>query len=78
VEAEAGALVAEVEPNGPAASAGIQVGDIVTALGEQEVRGSGDLLSALRRYEPGERVEVAVLREGTQERISLRLGEREG
>ncbi|HKH75689.1 MAG TPA: PDZ domain-containing protein, partial [Rubrobacteraceae bacterium] len=78
VEAEFGALVAEVEPSGPAARAGIQAGDVVTALGEQEVRGSGDLVSALRRYVPGDRVEVTVLRDGAEERINLRLGERAG
>jgi len=78
VEAESGALVAEVEPGGPADRVGIEAGDIVTALGEEEVRGSGDLLSALRRYEPGDRVEVTVLRNGEEERINLRLGEREG
>ena len=78
VEAESGALVAEVEPDGPAAMAGIQAGDVVTALGEQEVRGSGDLLSALRRYVPGDRVEVTVLRDGAEERVNLRLGEHAG
>jgi len=78
VEAESGALVAEVEPSGPAARAGIEAGDIVTAVGEQEVRSSGDLLSALRRYVPGDRVEVTVLRDGAEERINLRLGERTG
>ena len=78
VEAESGALVAEVEPDGPAAMAGIQAGDVVTAVGEQEVRGSGDLLSALRRYVPGDRVEVTVLRDGAEERVNLRLGEHTG
>ncbi len=78
VEAEAGALVAEVEPDGPAARAGIQAGDVVTAVGEQEVRGSGDLLSVLRRYVPGDRVEVTVLRDGAVERVNLRLGEHTG
>jgi serine protease Do len=78
VEAESGALVAEVEPSGPAAGAGIQAGDVVTAVGKQEVRRSGDLLSALRRYVPGDRVEVTVLRDGAEERINLRLGERAG
>ncbi len=78
VEAEAGALVAEVEPDGPAERAGIETGDVVTAVDEEEVRGSGDLLSALRRYGPGDRVEVTVLRDGAEDRIDLRLGERAG
>ncbi len=76
VSAESGALVTEVERSGPAGRAGIEAGDVVTALGEEEVRGSGDLLSALRRYRPGDRVEVTVLRDGEERRLDLRLGER--
>ena len=75
VEAESGALVAEVEPGGPTAEAGIEAGDVVVAV-EEEIRGSGDLLSALRHYQPGDRVEVTVLRDGAEEQLTFRLGER--
>jgi serine protease Do len=78
VSAESGALVAEVEPGGPADSAGIEAGDVVTALGPAEVRSSGDLLSALRRYQPGDQIEITVLRNGEESSLDLRLGEREG
>ena len=53
---DSGALVAKVEPDGPADAAGIQRGDVVTAAGSEEVRSSGDLLSALRNYMPGDTV----------------------
>jgi len=77
VEVESDALVAEVEPDGPAGRAGIEPGDVVTAVGEDETRNSGDLLSAPRRYRPGDRVEVTVLRDGGERSLNLRLGERE-
>jgi S1-C subfamily serine protease len=74
--AESGALIADVEPGGPADAAGVEAGDVVTALGSVEVRSSGDLLSALRQYEPGETVEMTVLRGGEESRLDVRLGER--
>jgi serine protease Do len=74
--AESGALIAEVEPGGPADAAGIEAGDVVTTLGSVEVRSSGDLLSALRRYGPDETVDITVLRGGEESRLDVRLGER--
>ncbi len=75
-DTESGALVAGVEPGGPADDAGVREGDVVTALGSEEVRNSGDLLSALRQYRPGDTVEATVIRGGGQNTFELRLGER--
>jgi len=74
--AESGALIAEVEPGGPADAVGLESGDVVTALGSAEIRSSGDLLSALRRYGPGETVEMTVVRGDEESRLAVRLGER--
>ena len=74
---ESGALVAEVEPGGPAEDAGLRAGDVITALGSEEVRASGDLLSALRHNRPGDAVEATVVRDGRETSFNLRLGERE-
>ena len=74
--AESGALVAEVEPGGPADEAGLEDGDLVTALGSEEVKNSGDLLSALRRYRPGDTVEATVVRDGAETNFELQFGER--
>jgi S1-C subfamily serine protease len=70
--------VEEVESGGPADSAGLKRGDIITALDSAEVRSSGDLLSSLRQYQPGDSVEVTILRDGKQLGVELRLGERNG
>jgi serine protease Do len=77
-QTEYGVLVEEVESGGPADSAGLKRGDIITALDSADVRSSGDLLSALRRYQPGDSVEVTILRGGKQLGVELRLGERNG
>jgi serine protease Do len=73
---DSGALIEEVEPGSPAAAAGIQRGDIVTAAGSEEVRSSGDLLSALRNYMPGDTVRLTVLRNGEKSTLQANLAER--
>ena len=73
--ADSGALVERTEPGGPAAGAGVERGDVVTAVGREEVRGSGDLLSALRDYAPGDTVPLTVLRDGEEVTIQVQLGE---
>ena len=73
---ETGALVAEVQPGQPAAQGGIQRGDIITAVEDTEVEDTGDLLSALRQYQPGDTVEMTLARNGGETTESVTLGER--
>jgi S1-C subfamily serine protease len=73
---DSGVLIEEVEPGSPADDAGIQRGDIVTAAGSEEVRSSGDLLSALRDYMPGDTVGLTVLRNGEKTTLQVNLAER--
>jgi serine protease Do len=72
---DAGALIEEVEPGSPADDAGVQRGDIVTAVGAEEVRSSGDLISALRRYMPGETVGLKILRNDEEIQLRVNLAE---
>ena len=76
--AESGALVTEVVTGGPADEAGIEPGDVVTAIESAVVEDSGDLLSALHEHAPGETVELTVSRDGEERALDLRLGERGG
>ena len=76
VSAESGALIAKVEPGGPADGAGIRAGDVVTGLGSTDIRSSGDLLSALRQYQPGDKVKLTVLRDSQESTFDVQLGER--
>ncbi len=73
---ESGALVVGVDPNGPAARAGIEPGAVITALGSQEVADVGDLLAALRDHQPGDTVELTVAGEGGEREVSSELVER--
>lgn len=42
-----GLLVAGVEPNSAAASAGVKVGDVITKVGSQNVQSTDDIISAV-------------------------------
>ena len=73
---ESGAVVVRVDPDGPAARAGIGSQDVIIAVGSVEVEGSADLLGVLRRYEPGDTVKLGIVRNGQYRQIGVRLGER--
>jgi serine protease Do len=75
---QSGVIVVDVEPGSPAADAGLQREDVITALDSTEIQSSGDLLGALRDYRPGDTVTLTVLRggSGTVETVEVTLGER--
>ena len=76
VEADGGTLVLEVVAGGPAAAAGIRAGDVIVSINGADVRSVEGFLSAVRRHEPGDRMEVGVLRDGQRQTVTLVLAER--
>ncbi|HEX6909464.1 MAG TPA: trypsin-like peptidase domain-containing protein, partial [Longimicrobium sp.] len=72
--APSGAVVA-AEPRGPAARAGLRMGDVIVQLDGQAVSGSGDLMEMVMRKRPGDRVSLEVVRYGDRRRVELRLDE---
>jgi len=73
---QSGAIVETVEPGSGADGAGVRQGDIIVALGNDQVENTGDLLGALRDYQPGDAVELAVVRDGDEQTLNATLGER--
>lgn len=71
-----GVKVREVEPETGAARAGLEPEDVVMRLGEQEVNGGFELSTALQRMQPGERVELAIRRQGEERQVAVELGGR--
>lgn len=72
-----GALITDVQTNSPAANAGLQAGDIVTAVDGDTVDVERTLRDRLLAYEPGDVVTLDVLREGETMRIEVTLGQSE-
>lgn len=72
----AGVVVVGVEAASPAAQAGIQPGDVITGIADQPVATVHDLLSRLSQAQPGQTLPLTVVREGAQQNITVRVGER--
>ena len=72
-----GALVDRVEPGSGAAEAGVRPDDVITALGDAEIGDYGDLLGALRDYQPGDTATLTVFRDGEERTLEVTLGERQ-
>ena len=70
-----GALVAEPMVDSPAAKAGIQSRDVITAVNGNPVKDARDLVMQIGGMAPGAAVNVTIWREGADKSISLTLGE---
>jgi serine protease Do/serine protease DegQ len=70
-----GALIAEVEPNSPAAAAGLRKGDVVTALNGHPVRGPAELRARLGVVPAGETVELKLQRDKETQLVKARVAE---
>lgn len=71
-----GSKVSEVESGNCAEKAGIQVGDIIIAIGGYDVASNSDLLSILRKFEPGDTTTITVYRSGQEIDLSITLDEK--
>jgi membrane-associated protease RseP (regulator of RpoE activity) len=68
-----GVLVARVEAGSPAASAGLQAGDIITDAGGRVIDQAGDLASAIAAIGKGTSVDLKVVRDHKPLSVSAKL-----
>ena len=71
-----GAMVAEVVPNGPAAKAGFEQGDIVTAIDGQAVDDATDLTRKVANVPAGQSATFTVSRQGKPMQVKVTIGTR--
>ena len=72
-----GALVNGVEPNSPAAKAGLEPGDIILRFDGREIEKSSDLPRIVGNTRPGNRSNLTVFRRGSQRDLSVTVAELE-
>ncbi len=68
-----GVQVSKVDKGGPAAAAGLQVGDVIVRLGTHPILEPADLIALVRRYAPGTVVTVVYRRGGSVRTASVTL-----
>lgn len=69
-----GALVSDMDPEGPAARDGLKAGDIILEANGKRVDSSETLPRLIGAIDPGEEVELTVLRDGERESLTITLG----
>jgi serine protease Do len=72
-----GALVSSVESGGPAAAAGLERGDVITAINGSAVKDNNQLRNEIAALQPGTSIELTVQRNGKERRVTAKLGELE-
>jgi serine protease Do len=70
-----GALIAAVTPDGPAAAAGLQAGDVIVEFNGQPVQDASQLKLRVAEAGPGNAVPVVVMRNGEKKTVSVTLRE---
>ena len=71
-----GVRITGVRAGSPAEQAGLQGGDVITAIGDKHVANLYDMTDALRSHQPGDTVVIVSRREGVERRATTVLGKR--
>jgi serine protease Do len=77
LETDGGVVLGDVEPGGPADSAGLQIGDVVVTLDGKPMENGRQLGVNLYRHSPGDIVELEILRDGKRRKefVAVQLRE---
>ncbi|HEQ98597.1 MAG TPA: PDZ domain-containing protein [candidate division Zixibacteria bacterium] len=76
-EVDDGVLVTEVEKDSPADKAGLKAGDVIVALNGKDVSTPSEVSSIIREHEEGEKLDIEVVRKGSDMKFTAEIAERE-
>jgi putative serine protease PepD len=68
-----GAMVRELTPGGGAAEAGLQEGDLIVQVDDQQVASVDELILAVRSHKVGDTITVTYLRDGERGTVDIEL-----
>ncbi len=71
----AGAFIASVQPETPAAAAGLQPGDVVVAIDGAAITTGAQLTTTLAEHQPGDAVTLTIYRRHQRQDVRVRLGQ---
>ncbi|WP_416140343.1 DegQ family serine endoprotease [Halomonas sp. HK25] len=70
-----GALIADLDPEGPAARDGLEAGDVILEVDGSRVHDSSTLPRLIGRTAPGSEVELELMRDGERRQLSITVGD---
>ncbi|MEO8289250.1 MAG: trypsin-like peptidase domain-containing protein [Chloroflexota bacterium] len=73
---ESGALVTDVNPGSAAETAGLQPGDVITAVNKTAIDDTHPLANVLLSFKPGDKVSLSIIRNAKQQTLQATLGTR--
>ncbi len=73
-----GALIAQIDENGPGKKSGLGVGDIILSFNGKKIKTSSDLPHAVGPLKPGKTVKAIVMRKGKKVTLDVTIGSRSG
>jgi len=71
-----GALIGSITPGGPAAAAGLRVGDVVLSIDGKAIADSSDLVQSVNADRVGQRITIKVKRDGKEVTVTATVGTR--
>lgn len=77
-KADAGVEIKSVSAKSGAEKAGLKKGDIITKVGDDKIETPDDLTKAIRSHKPGDKVNIAYMRDKKQQTVNAELGKVEG
>lgn len=75
LEKDYGTLVADVVENSPAEKAGLMRGDVIIGLNGKEVEEPYNLRNLVASTQPGEEIELQIIRDGSIKKLTVTVGE---
>ena len=78
VKLREGVIVTRVDKGSPASKAGIQANDIVTSVNGKQVKNRGELRRDISMIHPGDKADLALLRDGKEMTAAVAVGKRPG
>lgn len=71
-----GAYITDLDPQSPAAMAGLQIGDVLTDINGRVFRTPSELLKIIQSLAPGTAVKITLIRNGQVAEIPAQIGQR--